>query len=326
MVQVERRSYPVASEPLEEQRFDAASLKRDSGWQLRAPDSLLRERGRLAEWAAEQPDAIANYSHGIIPLPEIEALAEAIRNQLDTRFGVAWVSGLPVEDDPETAALLYLAVGAAMGEVIDTYGRLYDVVDRGSSYKNNAIPVSQTRESTGMHTDSSRLGNIPDYVGLLCQRTAHKGGASRIASAVQAHESLRRRNTGALRVLYRDFVRDVVTPGADRDPAKIAENRFPIFRYEQGLTLRYMRYWIETGHRITGVPIAEEEEKAMNALDEELSREEHVFRFDLSQGDMLWVANRVIAHGRDTYRADPDHPRWMLRQWVRSRESTARPE
>ena len=61
-------------------------------------------------------------------------------------------------------------------------------------------------------------------------------------------------------------------------------------------------------------------------LDEELSRDEHVFRFDLSRGDMLWVANRVIAHGRDTYRADPDHPRWMLRQWVRSRESTARPE
>ena len=108
-----------------------------------------------------------------------------------------------------------------------------------------------------------------------------------------------------------------------RDPAKIAENRFPIFRYEQGLTLRYMRYWIETGHRITGVPIAEEEEKAMNALDEELSREEHVFRFDLSQGDMLWVANRVIAHGRDTYTEDPEHPRWLLRQWVRSRSTRA---
>ena len=169
-----------------------------------------------------------------------------------------------------------------------------------------------------MHTDSSRLENVPDYVGLLCQRTARSGGGSRIASATQAHEALRRLHGGALEVLYRDFVRDIVTPGADRDPAKIAENRFPIFRHEEGLTLRYMRYWIETGHRIAGLLILEEEKKAMDALDEELSREEHMFRFELSAGDMLWVANRVVAHGRDAYTEDPDHPRWLLRQWVRS--------
>ena len=317
-MQVDRNSYPVAAEPLVERRFDVATLRRDPGWKLRAPESLLRERNQLTEWASEQPDAISDYRHGIIDLPEIAALAAAIREQLDTRFGVAWVTGIPVEDDPTTASLLYLAVGAAMGEVIDTYGRLYDVVDQGESYKETAIPVSQTRESTGMHTDSSRRDNVPDYVGLLCLRTARSGGGSRIASAAQAHEALRRRHTGALEVLYRDFVRDVVTPRADRDPAKIAENRFPIFRHDGGLTLRYMRYWIETGHRITGIPLLEEEKKAMDALDEELSHEEHMFRFSLSSGDMLWVANRVVAHDRDAYTEDPDHPRWLQRQWVRS--------
>ena len=317
-MQIDRRSYPVASEPLEERCFDVATLDRDPGWKLRGPGSLLRDRDRLAEWAAEQPDAIAKYRHGVVELPEVAALSAAIREQLDNRFGVAWVTGIPVENDPETASLLYLALGAAMGEVIETYGRLYDVVDQGESYQKTAIPVSQTRESTGMHTDSSRLENVPDYVGLLCQRTARSGGGSRIASATRAHEALRRLNPGALQVLYRDFVRDVVTPGADRDPAKIAENRFPIFRHEQGLTLRYMRYWIETGHRITDLPILEEEKKAMDALDEELSHEEHMFRFALSPGDMLWVANRVVAHDRDAYTEDPDHPRWLQRQWVRS--------
>lgn len=317
-MQIDRKSYPVACDLLDERRFDADTLHRDPGWKLRAPGSLLRERMRLAEWAAEQPDAIANYRHGIIDLPEIAALASAIREQVDSRFGVAWVTGIPVAGDPATVSLFYLAVGAAMGEVIETYGRIYDVTDQGESYKKTAIPVSQTQESTGMHTDSSRVDSVPDYVGLLCQRPARSGGGSRVSSAVQAHEALRALDVGALEALYRDFVRDIVTPGADRDPAKIAENRFPIFRHEEGLTLRYMRYWIETGHRIAAVPLLEEEKKAMDALDEALSREEHMFRFDLSAGDMLWLANRVVAHDRDAYTEDPNYPRWLLRQWVRS--------
>ena len=316
-MELDRRHYPVAPEELDARRFDTATLDRDGGWKIRAPDSLLRERARLAEWAADQPDAIANYRGDSIDLPETASLAAAIREQLDSRFGVAWVTGIPVEGDPATTSLFHLAIGTAMGEVIDTYGRLYDVVDRGESYKEATIPVSQTRESTGMHTDSSRLDNVPDYVGLLCQRPARSGGGSRISSAVQVHESLRKLNVGILEALYRDFVRDIVTPNADRDPLKIAENRFPIFRHEQDLTFRYMRYWIETGHRITGVPLLEEESRAMDALDESLSRPEHMFRFHLSEGDMLWIANRVVAHDRDAYTEDPDHPRWFLRQWVK---------
>ena len=320
-MELDRRHYPVAPEELDARRFDTATLDRDGGWKIRAPDSLLRERARLAEWAADQPDAIANYRGDSIDLPETASLAAAIREQLDSRFGVAWVTGIPVEGDPATTSLFHLAIGTAMGEVIDTYGRLYDVVDRGESYQENAIPVSQTRESTGMHTDSSRLDNVPDYVGLLCQRPARKGGGSRISSAAQAHESLQRLDGASLECLYRDYVRDVVTPGADRDPEKILENRFPIFQNQDGLTLRYMRYWIETGHEITGVPILEEERTAMDALDRELAREEHMFRFDLSAGDMLWVANRKVAHDRDAYTEDPTHPRWLLRQWVRRAKS-----
>ena len=189
----ERRAYPVASQAVDDRRFDVASLTADQGWKLDAPDTLLRERSQLAEWAAEQADPVAGYQPGRIDLPEVAALAEAIQFQLDSRFGVAWVTGMPVQGDPLAASLLYLAVGASLGEVVETYRRLYDVMDQGQSYKTSAIPVSQTRESTGMHTDSSRKDNCPDYVGLLCQTPARSGGGSRITSAAQVHEALRRR-------------------------------------------------------------------------------------------------------------------------------------
>jgi len=316
-VPADRKRYPVAAELGNEPRFDAATLHQDPSWKLRAPGSLLSERARLAEWAADQSDATATYARGAVDLPGVDEFADAIREQLEEGFGIAWITGVPAQDDPETTSLLYLAIGSALGEVIETYGRLYDVVDQGDDYKENAIPVSQTRESTGMHTDSSRRNNVPDYVGLLCQRPARKGGGSRISSAAQAHESLRRLDAASLECLYRDFIRDVVTPGADRNPETIRENRFPIFQDQGGLTLRYMRYWIEKGHEITGVPLLQEERKAMDALDRELAREDHVFRFDLSSGDMLWVANRKVAHDRDAYTEDPSHPRWLVRQWVR---------
>lgn len=318
-MEVQRERHPVPAEPVVDRRFDAATLRDDRSWTLTASAGLLGERDRLVEWGASHQDPISSYRHGALELPEVTALASAIRARLDDGFGVAWVRGMPIADEPRASALLYLAVGAAMGSVIETYGRLYDVVDTGESYKQKAIPVSQTRESTGMHTDSSRLDNVPDYVGLLCLRQGGSGGGSRVASAAQAHEALRRRDPQLLAALYRDFIRDVVTPGADRDPQKILENRFPIFRHDGRLTMRYMRYWIETGHSAVDIPLEEVEVAAMDALDEELAREEHMVRFQLDPGDMLWVANRVVAHDRDAYTDDPDHPRWLMRQWVRDR-------
>ena len=318
-MEVKRKRYTVPVAPVVDRRFDVATLSNDRSWILTASPPLLRERDRLAEWGASHPDPIGSYRHGVLDLPEVTALASAIRARLDGGFGVAWVCGMPVANQTLATSLLYLAVGTAMGPLIETYGRLYDVVDSGESYREKAIPVSQTKESTGMHTDSSRLDNIPDYVGLLCLRHGRSGGASRIASAVQVHEALRRRDPKLLAALYRDFIRDVVTPGADRAPLKILENRFPIFRHDGELTMRYMRYWIETGHRAVGVPLEEHEITAMDALDEELARDTHMFRFQLESGDMLWVANRIVAHDRDGYTEDPDHPRWLVRQWVRDR-------
>ena len=316
-MRIERKHYPLPDPSVEHRCFDAATLKSDSTWKMQGSRALIVERTRLGEWAADNSDCIERYQPGMVPLPEVQALAGAIRQRLDNGFGLAWVSGMPIDGDLRAASLLYLAVGASMGEVDETYGRLYDVVDLGESYKNRAIPVSQTRESTGMHTDSSRLNNVPDYVGLLCLRQGDTGGGSRVVSGAQAHQALRRRGEDLLEPLYRDYVRDIVTPGANRHPATIAANRFPIFQYQGALTLRYMRYWIEKGHRISGVPLRDEEIRAMDALDEELSRDKHMFHLKLSPGDMLWVANRVVAHDRDAYTDNPACPRWLQRQWVR---------
>jgi alpha-ketoglutarate-dependent taurine dioxygenase len=167
-----------------------------------------------------------------------------------------------------------------------------------------------------MHTDSSGKRVWPSIVGLACVRQAPVGGGSRLVSAAQAHETLRREHPELLARLYDGFLRDIVTPGSARTPADVAANRFPIFSFAGRLALRYMRYWIERGHERAEEPLDEQALAAFDALDATLARPEHVVAFRMGPGDLLFIDNRTVAHDRDAYEEDPERPRLMLRLWL----------
>ena len=295
--------------------WTAEEMARTESWKLQAPEGLVRDAGTLSAWAATQVDPVAALRRDLLPLPAVKALAEAVGRELDSGTGVAWVRGLPPL--PEVPLrLLYLALGMELGSVVETYGRLYDVADSGASYRDKPIPVSQTRESTGMHTDSSGKAVCPRVIGLLCIRQAPQGGLSRVVSAARAHEQLRASAPGALERLYGEYVRDVVTPGAERDAAHVAANRFPVFSCAGRLRLRYMRYWIERGHARAGLPLGPEDLAAFDALDARLEDPANVLAFRMAPGEMLFVDNTTTAHDRDAYEDDPAAPRLLVRLWL----------
>ena len=272
------------------------------------------------------------------PTPHLRALAAALSAELRGGWGVALLTGL-VEPSPQTPAsraldslgdtsgdtsgddlpirVLFLRLGALLGPVITTYGHLYEVRDGGGSYQERAIPVSQTRAQTGMHTDSSGRGVWPELVGLACVRPALNGGASRLSSAAYAHELLRAAHPALLPLLYEDFIRDIVTPGASRDPERVRENRFPIFTREP-FGVRYMRYWIERGHERAGEPLSAERLGALDALDAALGAPEALHRFMMRRGELLFLNNRLVVHDREEYEGceDPARGRLMLRLWI----------
>ena len=248
-------------------------------------------------------------------LPAIRRLAHRIQVELESGSGVAWVRGIE-ESDPQTLQLLFVALGLCMGRPVGAYGRLYDVKDSGRSYTEEAIPVSQTRASTGVHTDSSNKGICPRVVALLCIQPASEGGGSRITSALQAHEVLRRDHPEALDRLYLDHIRDLVTPGALRNAETIRANAFPIFSSPPDPAFRYMRYWIERGHREAGAPLSAEDLEPFDLLDAALEHPDHVVRFRLERGHMLFCDNTIVGHDRDAYELDPETPRWLCRLWI----------
>ena len=314
-----RIQHEPAPAALTRHAWTAARMHEDLRWTLRVEGGERREALRLAEWAAGRKDPEAEYEHGVLELPALRRLGARVHDELHRGSGIARVVGLDAELDDGALRLAYLASGLATGPALANYGRLFDVKDRGEDYRTSAVPVSMTRESTSYHTDSSAKDVEPDHVGLLCLRPALRGGESLASSAVAVHEELRRRHPALLKVLYRDYLRDVVTPGTERNLDRIRENRFPVFRWDsarQALTFRYMRYWIERAHELAGEPLLAEETEAFDRLDELLADERFALGFTLQRGEMLWVNNRAVAHNRTGFVDDPVLPRTLVRMWT----------
>jgi hypothetical protein len=295
--------------------WTASSIAASRAWVFDAPAQAEADVRALEAWAAREADPCAALEPASVATPALDALAAAVAHELDFGSGLGWVRGFSGLSEL-TLRLVYLKLGLALGPTVDTYGRLYDVKDTGVSYKDKPIPVSQTKESTGMHTDSSGKAVRPGVIGLACVRQAPKGGGSRVVSAAQAHEVLRAKHPRLLERLYGSFVRDVVTPGSDRDLDRVRANRFPIFSYEGRLAMRYMRYWIEKGHARVGEPLAPEDLEAFDALDAALEDPANVLAFRMAPGDLLFIDNTTTAHDRDAYEDDPSSPRLMLRLWL----------
>lgn len=247
-------------------------------------------------------------------LEELRPLADWLRSELETGPGFAAIRvgelGLAY------ARLAFGLLGVMLAPPIDRYGFHYAVADTGQSYEKKAIPVSMTRASTGLHTDSSARDCVPGIVALLCERPSPTGGRSIIADAYAACGWIAENRPDVGRILQRSFVRKIVTPGLDKGLDSLRRNRFPIVRWEPDFQFRYMRYWIEEGQKELGRPLDRDELDALDLLDEVLARPEYSASFRLDAGDMLFLNNTHLVHGRTAYDAVPAGGRLLWRMWL----------
>lgn len=304
------------------QVWDARDLESRSTWKQELPDDVGEEFLRLCWQNPEQASDLEAYEFDAGVLPKLAAFARKVRRNLVLGDGIHLLKGLhQLALTAEEQRLFYVAFGRAMGTPMLQYGLLYEVRDRGLSYKDQAIPVSHTGSETGFHTDSSARNTVPDFVGLLCEQPSLRGGESLVSNALQVHTLLRRHAPRALEILYRNFVRDIVTPGTERDRSNLRRNRIPVFarsRRREGILFRYMRFWIEKGQAKAGEPLTDQELGALDILDELISAPEQVVRFHLEAGDVLWVNNRTLAHNRSEFQDTPENMRLLHRMWLKA--------
>jgi hypothetical protein len=290
-------------------------------WHL--SDEELAELEAALGHAEARCDDVLDVTRADFPLPTLGSRLEATADRLVNGDGVALLRGWPVERfTREQNEIVYWGVGMHLGEPWPQNARghlLGDVTDQG---KPAGDPTSRGNEVGGIafpfHTDGS------DLVGLFCLDAGQEGGRSLVANAVAIHNEMVRDAPELAAELYRPLPYDY--RGEQRDGGT-PWYTIPAFqRWGDRLFARYIRPYIEASRRHPDAPrLSDRAREAMDRLDALCADGRHTVAMQLQPGDMQFIDNYHVLHGREAYTDAPDQGRvrHLKRLWLETRVLTS---
>ena len=198
----------------------------------------------------------------------------------------------------------------------DKNQKLVQVQDRGKSMKSGGR-YHQTKEGGSYHTDSPQWKKVPDFIGMCCINPAKKGGESKFVSAYSIHNEMLKEHKHFLEMLYEQFHFDKRGEYKSGESPTVFE---PIFTYNDNqLKLRYLRDYINDGHKIQNIPLSKEQNEALDCLDKIIHDENLAVSYELKQYDMVFLNNDRVMHGRTSFEdfEDVEKKRLMIRTWIK---------
>jgi hypothetical protein len=259
------------------------------------------------------------------PLPTLGLRLKAVEDELMHGRGFVLLRGLPRDRySNDEMCLAYWGVGAHLGRPWpqNKHGHvLGDVTDQG---KTPGDPTARGNElgeiGLEFHCDGS------DLVGLLCLRDAAEGGQSAVCNSVSLHNALVRERPDLAEELYKPQpfdMRGEQAPGARR------WYELPVFTAQGGrLFTRLIGAYILASQRHPDAPRLTA--KAREALDWMKTRADsgaYSVTMDFQPGDMQFVNNYHVLHGRSPYRDDrvAGKVRHLKRLWLETEALPDRP-
>jgi len=264
-----------------------------------------------------------------VPVTEIR-LRESIRNtlreplqpvcdSLESGRGFVILDRLRVERDSLVQVLeSYWLIGQSLGQPFEQNIEgtlLYDVRDTGRDVAQGAR-FSVTNAESSFHTDSAFSQRMPDYVGLLCLKTAKSGGRSQLVSAYSLHNALLANHPDVLEILSQPFLFD---RRGQFNEGELSYGSYPILCWDDHeLTARYLHYYIQVGHESAKQPLTVDQRRALDVLQDLLDGDEFRVQFDLEPGQLLFTNNHWILHNRTSFEdhPDPQDRRHFVRLWL----------
>ena len=191
-------------------------------------------------------------------MPACRAMMVGAREILRDGVGFVLIDRLPVEAlEPDAVVALYWLLGnmiePAAAQKWDGTMK-YDVRDTGKkNLPGSGIRSSITNAGQDYHNDNA-FNTPPDYVSLLCLKTAMSGGVSGIVSFQTAHNKLLRRNPDLLARLYEPFCFDRQGEFAPDDPSRYS--RWPVFSYDgERMRVRFSDWIIAGGYDVAAMSV-----------------------------------------------------------------------
>lgn len=285
-----------------------------SNRQIVLPQVVLNDIDPLLREAEAQQKTQDNFAFDAIDLPRLRQTLRPIVEELKDGCGFALLRGFPTHAfSTEALKLALLIIGNHMGLVgpqaprAKGIGEVMDVNppegDRYYYHVGGALP---------MHMDPV------DVVGLLCVRKAKQGGESRIVSAMAVHDEILRTRPDLLKILYRGF-RHRRREHRRHDGKALTDHYCPVFADIGGeIICNYLPAPIRMAVDDGLMTLTAQEEEALQLLDETSERDDLCLQMDMEPGDIQFLNNRIIQHGRADYEDFDalEKRRLMLRLWL----------
>ena len=292
-------------------QFDAAALA-----ELEAALAQVKRAGACIPFA---PDAF--------PLPQLSAAMRDVLHDVERGQGFKLLRGIPrARYSDEDCELLYWGLGVHLGTPISQNGRghlLGHVRDEGRTQADPNARAYQTSQRMDFHTDMLPM----DLLGLFCLRTAKRGGASKITSALTIHNILREERPDLLAALYDPFHIDWRGEEPDGEEGFFTLPMFSESRGKVTARINSLPYYDSAArHGATYAPSALQRE-ALIAVQEIANRPELMLTMDFQEGDIQLVNNHTLLHAREAYEdfPEPGRERHLLRMWIAVDEARRRP-
>ena len=177
----------------------------------------------------------------------------------------------------------------------------------------------ETREGGSHHTDSPQWKDVPDYLGLFFVHNAKSGGTNLFLSAYTIHNKILKDKKDLSKIFYEKFHFDKRGEFKDGESPTVFE---PIFNFKDGrLYFRYLRNYIDAGHKIQNQPLSESQKEALTYLDNSMLEDYMMMRYNFKPDDMIFSDNHWVVHGRTPFEDhdDPNLKRLMLRTWIKDK-------
>lgn len=276
----------------------------------------LEELDAALRHALAKSEDVLEIGREDFPLPRLHQRLVAIERELIDGRGFVRLRGIDrALYSQAEMEMLYWGIGMHLGAPWpqNKYGHvLGDVTDQGKALND---PTARGNEIGGaalpFHCDGA------DLVGLMCLANGRRGGLSAVANSVSIHNRLVRESPDLAAELYRPQPYDF---RGEQRPGGAAYYTLPVFTEWGGrLFVRCIPPYIFASQRHAEAPrLTETATRALLRVQELAEDPANHVRMELLPGDMQFINNYHVLHGRTAYEDDraAGRIRHLKRLWL----------
>lgn len=305
--------------------WTASDVADEDVWTEHFDDAEQRELDASLRHAMETSGDVLELGRDDFPLPTLDHRLARIEDELINGRGFVRLRGIDRRAYTQAEMeLLYWGIGMhlglpwaqnkhghVLGDVTDQRKTADDPTARGNELGGIALPY---------HCDGS------DLVGLMCLQNGRSGGLSTVANSVRIHNQLVADRPDLAAALYEELPNDF---RGEQPPDGKPYYMIPVFtEWDDRLFVRCIPPYILASQRHAEAPrLTDTQRDALTELVRMADDPENHVMMTLEPGDMQFINNYHVMHGRTAYTDDRSggHVRHLKRLWLETTVLPSRP-